>query len=73
MNKKSREIQRRRSRLRFVAASKKLWEVSDIVEMLEQWGLANFKLEYQFVARQYKIGTGHSVRSGSQAWLLNQR
>jgi hypothetical protein len=35
--------------------------VSDIVEMLEQWELANFKPEYQFVVRQYAIGKGHSV------------
>jgi IS1 family transposase len=41
--------------------SAKLWEVSDIVEMLEQWELANFKPEYQFVVRQYAIGKGHSV------------
>jgi IS1 family transposase len=41
--------------------SDKLWEVSDIVEMLEQWELANFKPEYQFVVRQYMIGKGHSV------------
>jgi hypothetical protein len=41
--------------------SKKLWEVSDIVEMLEQWELANFTPEYQFVVRQYMIGKGHSV------------
>ena len=41
--------------------SKKLWEVSDIVEMLEQWELANFKPEYQFIVRQYAIGKGHSV------------
>lgn len=41
--------------------SDKLWEVSDIVEMLEQWELANFKPEYQFVVRQYAIGKGHSV------------
>jgi len=41
--------------------SDKLWEVSDIVEMLEQWELANFKPEYQFVVRQYAIGRGHSV------------
>jgi hypothetical protein len=41
--------------------SEKLWEVSDIVEMLEQWELANFKSEYQFVVRQYAIGKGHSV------------
>jgi len=39
----------------------KLWEVADIVEMLEQWELANFKPEYQFVVRQYRIGKGHSV------------
>ncbi len=39
----------------------KLWEVSDIVKMLEQWELANFKPEYQFVVRQYAIGKGHSV------------
>jgi IS1 family transposase len=39
----------------------KLWEVPDIVEMLEQWELANFKPEYQFVVRQYAIGKGHSV------------
>ena len=39
----------------------KLWEVSDIVTMLEQWELANFKPEYQFVVRQYAIGKGHSV------------
>lgn len=41
--------------------SKTLWNVSDIVEMLEQWELASFKPEYQFVARQYAIGKGHSV------------
>jgi len=41
--------------------SAKLWEVSDIVEMLEQWELANFKPQYQFVVRQYAIGKGHSV------------
>ena len=29
--------------------------------MLEQWELANFKPEYQFVVRQYAIGKGHSV------------
>ncbi len=41
--------------------SDKLWEVSDIVEMLEQWELANFKPQYQFIVRQYAIGKGHSV------------
>jgi IS1 family transposase len=39
----------------------KLWDMSDIVAMLEQWELANFKPEYQFVVRQYAIGKGHSV------------
>jgi IS1 family transposase len=41
--------------------SDKLWDVSDIVEMLEQWELANYKPQYQFVVRQYAIGRGHSV------------
>jgi hypothetical protein len=41
--------------------SAKLWEVSDIVDVLEQWELANFKPEYQFIVRQYAIGKGHSV------------
>lgn len=35
--------------------------MSDLVEMLEQWELANFKPQYQFVVRQYAIGKGHSV------------
>jgi hypothetical protein len=39
----------------------KLWEVSDIVAMLEQGELASFKPEYNFVVRQYAIGKGHSV------------
>jgi hypothetical protein len=43
------------------SVTKKLWEVSDIVEVLEQWERANFKPEYQFVVRQYMIGKGHSV------------
>ena len=29
--------------------------------MLEQWEPANFKLEHQFVVRQFAIGKGHSV------------
>jgi IS1 family transposase len=41
--------------------SKTLWNVSDIVAMLEQWELANYKPEYNFVVRQYAIGKGHSV------------
>jgi hypothetical protein len=41
--------------------SEKLWEVSDIVEMLEQWELANFKPQHNFVVGQYAIGKGHSV------------
>lgn len=39
----------------------KLWEMNDLVAMLEQWELANFKPGYQFVVRQYAIGKGHSV------------
>jgi hypothetical protein len=39
----------------------KRWEMDDLVAMLEQWELANFKPEYQFVVRQYAIGKGHSV------------
>jgi IS1 family transposase len=41
--------------------SDKLWEMDDLVAMLEQWELSNFKPEYQFVVRQYAIGKGHSV------------
>lgn len=39
----------------------KLCEMDDLVAMLEQWELANFKPEYQFVVRQYAIGKGRSV------------
>jgi hypothetical protein len=39
----------------------KLWEMEDLVAMLEQWELANYKPEYRFVVRQYAIGKGHSV------------
>ena len=42
-------------------ATDKLWEMDDLVAMLEQWELANFKPEYQFMVRQYAIGKGHSV------------
>jgi hypothetical protein len=42
----------------------KLWEVGDIVGMLEQWELANFKPEYQFAVRQYAIGKGHPGAGG---------
>jgi hypothetical protein len=41
--------------------NEKLWEVSDIVAMLAQWELANYKPEYNSVVRQYAIGKGHSV------------
>ena len=41
--------------------SEKLWEVDDIVGLVEQWKLVNYKPEYQFVVRQYVIGKGHSV------------
>jgi IS1 family transposase len=39
----------------------KLWEMEDLVAMLEQWELANFKPEYNFVVRKYDIGKGYSV------------
>jgi IS1 family transposase len=39
----------------------KLWEIDDIVGLVEQWELANYKPEYQFIVRQYAIGKGHSV------------
>jgi hypothetical protein len=39
----------------------KLWEMDDLVAMLEQWELANFKPEYQFVVRKYDIGKGYSI------------
>ena len=35
--------------------------MSDIVELLEQWKLANLKPQYQFIVRQPAIGKGHSV------------
>jgi IS1 family transposase len=41
--------------------SDKLWEIGDIVDLVEQWELANYKPEYQFIVRQYMIGKGHSV------------
>lgn len=37
----------------------KLWEMEDLVTMLEQWELANYKPEYQ--VRQYAVGKGHQV------------
>ncbi|WFU42618.1 helix-turn-helix domain-containing protein [Bradyrhizobium sp. CB82] len=39
----------------------KLWEMDDLVAMLERWELANYKPEYQFVVRKYDIGKGYSV------------
>jgi IS1 family transposase len=39
----------------------KLWEMDDLVAMLEQWELANYKPEYNFVVRKYDIGKGYSV------------
>jgi hypothetical protein len=41
--------------------TKNLWDVSDIVVMLEQWEAANNGPDYSFVVRQYAIGKGHSV------------
>lgn len=39
----------------------KLWEVTDIVELVEQAEAAN-KPEVQFIVREFKIGKGYSVR-----------
>ncbi len=39
----------------------KLWEMADLVVMLEQWELANRHPEYNFVVRKYDIGKGYSV------------
>ena len=39
----------------------KLWEMDDLVGMLEQWELANQSPEYNFVVRKYDIGKGYSV------------
>ena len=38
--------------------TEELWEVDDIVGLVEQWELANYKPEYQFVVRQHAIGEG---------------
>jgi hypothetical protein len=50
--------------------SEKLWEVSDIVEMLEQWELANFKPQHKFrrspiCHRQGSLGQRHVARRRS--------
>jgi hypothetical protein len=39
----------------------KLWEMDDIVELNEQWELANKRPEYNFLVRRYAIGKGYSV------------
>lgn len=39
----------------------KLWEVEDIVVLIEEFERAGYEPEYQFVVRQYAIGKGHSV------------
>jgi IS1 family transposase len=39
----------------------KLWEMDDLVTMLEQWEFANQQPEYNFVVRKYDIGKGYSV------------
>ena len=45
----------------------KLWEMEDLVAMLEQWEWANFKPEYQFVVRQYGFGK-RTFRERALAW-----
>ncbi|WP_316214954.1 MULTISPECIES: helix-turn-helix domain-containing protein [unclassified Bradyrhizobium] len=39
----------------------KLWEMDDLVVMLEQWEQANRQPDYNFVVRKYAIGKGYSV------------
>lgn len=39
----------------------KLWEMDDLVEVIEQWELSNKQPEYNFVVRKYDIGKGYSV------------
>jgi IS1 family transposase len=39
----------------------KLWEMDDLVAMLEQWEAANQQPEYNFAVRKYDIGKGYSV------------
>lgn len=41
--------------------TEKLWEMDDLVAMLEQWELANQRPQYNFVVRKYDIGKGYSV------------
>jgi hypothetical protein len=41
--------------------TERLWEVADIVTVLEQWELANQRPEYSFVVRKYDIGKGYAV------------
>jgi hypothetical protein len=41
--------------------SEKLWEVSDIVELVEQWEAANASSAIQFVVRKWAIGGGYYV------------
>ncbi len=40
----------------------KLWEVSDIVEMLEEWEVAQASTALQFIVRNWAIGGGHYVQ-----------
>lgn len=39
----------------------KLWEMDDLVALVEQWELANKRPKYNFVVRKYDIGKGYSV------------
>ncbi len=41
--------------------TEKLWEMDGLVEVIEQWELANKQPEYNFVVRKYDIGKGYSV------------
>jgi IS1 family transposase len=39
----------------------KLWEMDDLIVLVEQWELANQRPEYNFMVRKYDIGKGYSV------------
>ena len=47
----------------------KLWEIDDIVGVIEQWEAANAGPEYQFIIRPYAIGKGWSI---SVMWRNNE-
>jgi hypothetical protein len=42
--------------------SEKLWEIGDVVELIEQWEAANASSAIQFVVRKWGIGGGYYVQ-----------